>query len=128
MQRLSIAIKAMTFCEAISYLLAELNLRIVDITDLAEDSASLSYRCFLRYKNGEIANLNKRIVIAICISMRLPLRLSLLILECAGFVLTNTLEDQLLHLILESCIGYTFEKINKILTENGFEPLTKKNL
>lgn len=53
--------------------------------------------------------------------------LSLLMLHNAGFVLTNSLEDAFLYLILDSCVGFTFEIINKMLKENGFEPLTNKN-
>lgn len=126
LQRLSSEIKGMQFSNAISYLLKELKIRVVEITDLAHDPESLSYRCFLRYKNSEIKNLNKRMVIAICISMRLPLMLSLIMLSNAGFVLTNSLEDALLYVILDSCVGFTFEKINKMLKEYGFEPLTNK--
>lgn len=127
LQRMSSTLKGMEFSGAISYLLKELKLRIVDITDLEEDSESLSYRCFLRYKNSEIKNLSKRKVIAICISMRLPLVISLLMLEIAGFVLTNSLEDAFLYLILDSHVGLTFDMINKMLEQNGFEPLTNKN-
>ena len=127
LQRLSSEIKGMQFSNAISYLLKELKIRVVDITDLANDPESLSYRCFLRYKNAEIKNLSKRKVIAICLSMRLPLMLSLLMLHNAGFVLTNSLEDAIFYLILDSCVGFSFEMINKMLKENGFEPLTNKN-
>ena len=127
LQRLSSEIKGMQFSDAISYLLKELKIRVVDITDLENDPESLNYRCFLRYKNSEIKNLSKRKVIAICLSMRLPLMLSLLMLHNAGFVLANSLEDAIFYLILDSCVGFTFEMINKMLKENGFEPLTNKN-
>lgn len=119
-------IKGMNFSDTISYLLIKFDLTIREITDVSEDKESLGYRLFVRYKNDEVKNLNKRIVIAICISMGLPFFISAILMENAGFAFTNTFEDSLLRIILENNAGDTFETINRMLISNGIEPLTEK--
>jgi hypothetical protein len=123
--KLTSKIKGMNFTDAISFLLKEFNLSVIEITNVPGDKECLSYRAFDRYKNCEMKKLSKRIVISMCIAMGLPLFLSKIIIEIAGFTFTNTFEDNLLLVILEFCVEDTFEEINKKLRRNDLQPLTK---
>lgn len=71
-----IGISGKTLSEAIGFLMDFYDLEIKDVTDRPEDRCSLSYRQFQRYKNGEVKNPSKRVVIAICLSMKLPFTIS----------------------------------------------------
>ena len=81
-----------------------------------------------RYKNGETKNLNKRVVIALCLALNLPLQISELLLEIAGFKLNTSEEDTLLLTILSTMRGRKFDEINSILTSRGFKPLTNTRI
>ena len=118
------AIKGMEFCEALSYLIDCQGLEIKEFTEDSEDSSSLSMRQVERYKNGETKNLNKRVVIALCLALKLPLQISELLLEIAGYKLNTSEEDTLLLTILSTMRGRKFDEINSILTSRGFKPLT----
>ena len=100
------------------------DLEIKDVTDRPEDRCSLSYRQFERYKNGEVKNPSKRIVIAICLSMKLPFTISVAICFLAGFAFTYSFEDAMLLFLLEHFIGKTLEEINGELTKRELTPLT----
>ena len=93
-------IKGMEFPEAVKYLMEIGDYEIKDVTDRPEDSGSLTYRIFQRYKNGETKNLNKRTVIAICLAMRLPFILAQTLFGIAGFHFTNSDDDMVLLTIL----------------------------
>lgn len=120
------AIRGMEFCEAIDYIMSVQDLQIQDVTDDPHDASSLSYRQFERYKNGETKNLTKGVVIAICLSLKLPPLLSSELLKIAGIALTNSAEDSMLLIILLTCRNKKFDEINLMLTSNGFKPLTNK--
>lgn len=122
------AIKGMEFCEALSYLIDFQGLEIKEFTEDSEDSSSLSMRQVERYKNGETKNLNKRVVIALCLALNLPLQISELLLEIAGFKLNTSEEDTLLLTILSTMRGRKFDEINSILTSRGFKPLTNTRI
>lgn len=102
------------------------DLEIKNVTDRPEDRCSLSYRQFERYKNGEVKNPSKRIVIAICLLMKLPFTISVSICFLAGFAFTYSFEDAMLLTILERHVGMTLEEINKMLEEATLMPLTYK--
>ena len=120
-------LKGMEFPEAVKYLMEVGDYEIKDVTDRPDDLDSLSYRIFQRYKNGETKRTNKRIVVAICVAMRLPFVLSNALVETAGFCFSNSKEDAMLLTILHNCNGMSFEEINRILKELSYEPLTHKN-
>ena len=117
------AIKGMEFSDALSYIIDYQGLEIKEFTEDPEDSSSLSMRQVERYKNGETKNLNKRVVIALCLALNLPLQISEVLLEIAGFKLTTSEEDTLLLTILSTMRGRKFDEINSILTSRGFKPL-----
>ena len=116
----------MTFQNALRYLMKYLDLVEKDISDLPNDDSSLSCRQIERYKNGETKKLNKKVVIAICISMKLPVVISLTLLELAGIVLTNTYEDTVFLIVLSTCINCTFDEINAMLEDIEIDSLTNK--
>ena len=120
-------LKGMEFSEAVKYLMEVGDYEIKDVTDRPEDAYSLSYRIFMRYKNGETKKLNKRIVVAICVAMRPPFILAHTLVEVAGFCFSNSNEDAMLLTIIHNCQELTFEEINYILEELSYEPLTHKN-
>ena len=120
-------LKGMEFPEAVKYLMEAGGYEIKDVTDRPDDLGSLSYRIFQRYKNGETKRPNKRIVVAICLSMRLPFILSTALVEIAGFSFSNSKDDMMLLTILHNCREMSFEEINRILEELSCEPLTHKN-
>lgn len=119
-------IRVMSFGEAIEYLRKIQNLEIKEITDVPNDSSSLSARQFERYQNGETKNLNKRVVVAICLALKLPPNISSEVLKLAGVCLTNSDEDTMLLTILMTCRNRTFDDINQMMITNGFQPLTNK--
>lgn len=119
-------IRVMSFGEAIEYLRKIQNLEIKEITDVPNDSSSLSARQFERYQNGETKNLNKRVVVAICLALKLPPNISSEVLKLAGICLTNSDEDTMLLTILMTCRNRTFDDINQMMITNGFQPLTNK--
>ena len=119
-------IKGMTFQNALGYLMNYLDLVEKDISDIPNDESSLSCRQLERYKNGETKILNKKVVIAICISMKLPLVISLTLLELAGIVLTNTYEDTVLLIVLSVCVNCSFDEINNMLKDIEIDSLTNK--
>lgn len=121
-----ITIKGMTFQNALKYLMKYLDLVEKDILDLPNDDSSLSRRQFERYKNGETKVFNKKVVISICISMKLPLVISLTLLELAGIVLTNTYEDTVLLIVLSACVNCSFDEINNMLEDIEIDTLTNK--
>ena len=120
-------LKGMEFPEAVKYLMEVGDYEIKDVTDRPDDLDSLSYRIFQRYKNGETKRPNKRIVVAICVAMRLPFVLSNALVETAGFCFSNSKEGAMLLTILHNCNGMSFEEINRILKELSYEHLTHKN-
>lgn len=120
-------LKGMEFPEAVKYLMEAGDYEIKDVTDRPDDLDSLSYRIFQRYKNGETKRPNKRIVVAICVAMRLPFVLANALVETAGFCFSNSKEDAMLLTILHNCNGMSFEEINRILKELSYEHLTHKN-
>lgn len=119
-------IRVMSFGEAIEYLRKIQNLEIKEITDVPNDSSSLSARQFERYQNGETKNLNKRVVVAICLALKLPPNISSEVLKLAGICLTNSDEDTMLLTILMTCRNRKFDDINQMMITNGFQPLTNK--
>lgn len=119
-----VGIPGKTFSEAISFLIDFYDLKIKDVTDRPEDRCNLSYRQFEHYKNGEVKNPSKIIVIAICLSMKLPFTISVAIYFLAGFVFAYSFEDTMLLFLLEHFIGKTIEEINKELTKREQTPLT----
>lgn len=100
------------------------DLEIKDVTDRPEDRCSLSYRQFQRYKNGEVKKPSKRVVIAICLSMKLPFTISYTVCLLAGFVFTYSFEDAILLQVLEHLVGRTLEEINEELEKLELMPLT----
>lgn len=98
-------LKGMEFPEAAKYLMEAGGYQIKDVTDRLEDSYSLSYRIFMRYKNGETKKLNKRIVVAICVAMRLPFVLADALVETAGFAFSNS-KSVFSHLFVDICITF----------------------
>ncbi len=118
------AIRSMTFGEAIDYILKVQNLQIKEVTDIPNDLSSLSSRQFERYKNGETKNLNKRVVVAICLSLNIPPMLSEELIKLAGFSFTNTKDDSMLLTLLTTCRGKKFDEINDMLITLGYNRLT----
>ena len=86
---------------------------IKDVTDRHEDRCSLSYRQFQRYKNGEVKKPSKRVVIAICLSMKRPFTTSCTVCLLTGFVFTYSFENAILLQVLEHFVGKTLEEINE---------------
>lgn len=117
-------IRGMEFCEALSYLIGYQGLEIKEFTDDPDDSSSLSARQVERYKNGETTNLNKRVVVAICLALRLPPSLSEELLNCAGMSLGNSKDDAILLGLLMTGRGKKFDEINNMLVNKGYKPLT----
>lgn len=126
MQEVLKTIRGMEFCEAISYIMEVQDLQIQDITDDPHDMSSISYRQFERYKNGETKKLTKGVVIAICLALKLPPVVTQEILKIAGITLTNSKEDSMLLIIISTGRGKKFDDLNKMLTDRGFAPLTKR--
>jgi hypothetical protein len=116
----------MTFQNALGYLMNYLDLVEKDISDIPNDESLLTRRKFERYINGETKILNKKVVISICVSIKLPLVISLTLLELEGIVLTNTYEDTMLLIVLSVCINCSFDEINNMLEEIEIDSLTNK--
>ena len=116
----------MTFQNALKFIMKYLDIVEKDITDLPNDDSSLSRRQLERYKNGEIKTLNKNMIVAICISLKLPLIISLTLINLAGFSITNTYEDVVLAITLYVCNDHSFDEINSMLGGIGINKLTMK--
>lgn len=119
-------IKGMTFQNALKFIMKYLDIVEKDITDLPNDASSLSRRQLERYKNGEIKTLNTNMIVAICISLKLPLIISLTLINLAGFSITNTYEDVVLAITLYVCNDHSFDEINSMLGGIGINKLTMK--
>lgn len=119
-------IKVMTFTQAINHLMKLQNIKINEITDIEDDLSSLSRRQFERYKNGEVKEYNKRIVVAICLALKLPPRISAEIINLAGLGFTNSDEDSMLMTILMIGRNKKFDDINQMLVNSNYKPLTFK--
>lgn len=117
-------IRGMSFGEAIDYIRKVQNLEIKEFTDDPNDSSSISKRQYERYKSGETENLNKRVVIAICLALKLPPNITSELLNLAGITLTNSDEDSMLLTVILTCRNKKFDDINAMLTRNGYKPLT----
>ena len=126
MQETLKTIKGMEFGEAIDHILKVQDLQIQEITDDPHDLSSLSYRQFERYKNGEIKTMNKRVIVAMCLAMKIPPMVSSEVLKLAGVVMSNSKEDSMLMTVLMTCRNKKFDDINAMLVANGYDPLTNR--
>ncbi len=117
-------ISSMEFGEAVDYILKVQDLQIQEITDNPHDISSISFRQFERYKNGETKNLNKRVVVAMCLAMNVTPPIASKLVELAGFTFGNSKEDTMLLTLLLTCRGKKFDDINKMLEEQNYPRLT----
>ena len=104
-------LQSMEFQEALNYLFELGNFELKSITNLQDDESCLSYRTFLRYKNNHVENPSKFVIAAICISMCLPLDISLILFRCAGLILTFSMIDSRLRTLLENYHLMTIKEI-----------------
>lgn len=104
-------LQSMEFQEALNYLFELGNFELKSITNLQDDESCLSYRTFLRYKNNHVENPSKFVIAAICISMCLPLDISLILFRCAGLILTFSIVDSRLRTLLENYHLMTIKEI-----------------
>lgn len=104
-------LQSMEFQEALNYLFELGNFELKSITNLQDDESCLSYRTFLRYKNNYVENPSKFVIAAICISMCLPLDISLILFRCAGLILTFSMIDSRLRTLLENYHLMTIKEI-----------------
>lgn len=104
-------LQSMEFQEALNYLFELGNFELKSITNLQDDESCLSYRTFLRYKNNHVENPSKFVIAAICISMCLPLDISLILFCCAGLILTFSMIDSRLRTLLENYHLMTIKEI-----------------
>lgn len=108
-------LQSMEFQEALNYLFELGNFELKSITNLQDDESCLSYRTFLRYKNNHVENPSKFVITAICISMCLPLDISLILFRCAGLILTFSMIDSRLRTLLENYHLMTIKEIKMVL-------------
>lgn len=101
--------------EALNYLFELGNFELKSITNLQDDESCLSYRTFLRYKNNHVENPSKFVIAAICISMCLTLDISLILFRCAGLILTFSMIDSRLRILLENYHLMTIKEIKMFL-------------
>ena len=104
-------LQSMEFQETLNYLFELGNFELKSITNLQDDESCLSYRTFLRYKNNHVENPSKFVIAAICISMCLPLDISLILFRCAGLILTFSMIDSRLRTLLENYHLMTIKEI-----------------
>lgn len=104
-------LQSMEFQETLNYLFELGNFELKSITNLHDDESCLSYRTFLRYKNNYVENPSKFVIAAICISMCLPLDISLILFCCAGLILTFSMIDSRLRTLLENYHLMTIKEI-----------------
>lgn len=117
-------IKGMDFKEAVEYILEVQGFQLKDITDITDDYSSLSYRQFERYKNGETKEKKLGVVVAMCLSMKVPPLVSNELIRLAGLTFTNSKQDSMLLMILSTCRGKKFDEINQMLESLGYERIT----
>ena len=114
-------LQSMQLKEALNYLIKLGNFQLKSITNLQDDRSCLSYRTFQRYKNHVINNPSKFVIAAICISMQLPLDISLILFRCSGLILTSSIMDSKLRSLLENYHLMSIKEIKIVLR-------TKKSL
>lgn len=108
-------LQSMQLCEALNYLIELGDFQLKSITNLEDDESCLSYRTFQRYKNQEIDHPSKSVIAAICISMRLPLDISLLLFRCAGLILSFSKIDSRLRALLGNYHQMPIKEIKNVL-------------
>ena len=112
-----------TFSEVLSRYLDEIqakyDLRQKEIADLSGIKPSL----ISKYKTG-IRLPNLKVLVTLCLAMKLTPDRSEYRLYCAGFVLNNSKEHRIYKLFLDGCAfneNYSVENLNTVLIENGFD-------
>ena len=112
-----------TFSEVLSRYLDEIqakyDLRQKEIADLSGIKPSL----ISKYNTG-IRLPNLKVLVTLCLAMKLTPDRSEYLLYCAGFVLNNSKEHRIYKLFLDGCAfneNYSVENLNTVLIENGFD-------
>ena len=78
------------------------------------------------YKNGQFPSLQS--VIAICVALQISLDFSIFLLNHCGYSLTGSKRDRCYKYILTRYEQFDIDKANRFLIENGFEPISDKDI
>ncbi len=111
--------QSMQLKEAINYLLELGKFQLKEITNLEDEDSPLAFRTFERYRNFEIENPSKCVIAAICIGMRLPIDISLILFRCAGLLLTSSKLDSMISCLLINYHMMSSGTIKKVLNRKN---------
>ena len=110
-----------SFPEALVYLMDFLEMTVESLAE----ASNLGERTVSRLRGGNSKTLEN--VIAVCIGMKLPPSISYVLIQRAGFVLTNSESDLAYHFLLDSCYSESIHFCNEMLLGQDIPILGQKN-